>query len=115
MGIIENIDDAISKGHKEIERIKRRIKRLEEKKEILLSLPNICPSCRGSGRERYTDAAGSGDWRDCSTCRGLGKIGPIECDCGKVIGTDMIRIRQATFPECPWCGKSLGGQYRINF
>ena len=112
--VLENIEYQRTKAMQEIRVLENKIKRLDEKKEMLLSLPTTCPSCKGSGRERYTDAAGSGDWRECSTCRGIGKIGQIECKCGKVIGVDMIRVRQETFPSCPWCGMSLGGQYNIN-
>ncbi len=36
-------------------------------------LDSICPSCDGTGSERYTDAAGSRDERDCKSCGGTGK------------------------------------------
>ncbi len=113
--VLDRLEYQRAKAMEEIETLKNRIKRLDDKKEMLLSLPTVCTSCNGSGMERYTDAAGSGDWRQCLTCRGLGKIGPIECQCGKVIETDMVMVRRTNFPECPWCGKSLGGQYRLNF
>lgn len=115
MSALDRIDEAIEYAHKEKRAIDKYIEKLKKKREMLLSLPDICPSCKGSGQERYTDAAGSGDWRECRTCRGLGKIGPIECECGKLIGIDLINVRRDIFPRCPWCGASLGGQYRIGF
>lgn len=111
MNVLVDIDAAITEAFEEIASVKERIERLKQKKESLLSLPDICPSCGGGGQERYTDAAGSGDWRYCRTCRGLGKIGPIQCECGKTIDVEMVEVRRATFPRCPWCGKSLRGQY----
>ncbi len=115
MSVLGRIDEAIEYAQKEIDTVNNRIENLKKKREYLLSLTDVCPSCDGRGQERYTDAAGSGDWRECLTCRGLGKIGPIECECGKIIGVDMVRVRRETFPRCPWCGASLGGQYRISF
>ena len=32
----------------------------------------ICPVCGGTGEERYTDAAGSCDYRECPHCGGTG-------------------------------------------
>ena len=37
------------------------------------NLESICPSCNGSRTERYCDAAGDMDDRDCSSCKGTGK------------------------------------------
>ena len=34
--------------------------------------PIICPTCYGTGEERYTDAAGSRDTRPCRDCQGTG-------------------------------------------
>ena len=31
-----------------------------------------CPRCHGTGEERYTDAAGSRDYRECPHCGGTG-------------------------------------------
>ena len=33
----------------------------------------ICPTCNGTGSERYCDAAGDMDDRDCVSCKGSGK------------------------------------------
>lgn len=32
----------------------------------------VCPSCEGSGSIRYTDAAGSRDYKTCPACKGTG-------------------------------------------
>jgi len=106
---LEAIEGEIARHKKEIDRLNECIKYLEMRREKLLNLPEKCPSCEGTGQERYTDAAGSGDWRECWTCRGLGKIGPLKCrGCGRIIGTDMIYIRRKSeFPKCPWCGGAL--------
>lgn len=105
MNPIERIQEEISK-------LIKQKRALEAEKEMLLNLPVTCPSCDGSGEESYVDAAGDTDIRDCRTCRGLGKISNIKCNCGFVITTDMIALRRETFPKCPKCGSSLGGQYR---
>jgi len=88
-----------------------KIVRLEKIEKMMKTLPETCPSCEGRGEERYTDAADSTNWRDCKTCRGLGKIGDIKCECGNVITTDMIQVRRESIPKCPWCGYVLGDQY----
>lgn len=100
------IDRRIADVERQIDELKTRLEDLRRKRALLLSLPEICPSCGGTGQERYTDAAGSGDWYECLTCNGLGKIGPMICrSCGRVIGTDMIYWRREfRFPSCPWCG-----------
>jgi len=45
------------------------------------------------------------------TCKGLGKVKDIKCVCGNIIDTNMVKVRRNHRPECPWCGKALGGQY----
>lgn len=73
-------------------------------KRALAELPEICPSCKGFGKERYTDAAGDSDWRECMICRGLGKVGPIKCTgCRRTIDVDMVHVRMQPHPCCPWC------------
>ena len=97
---------AIKKLRQEIEEKQKKIQELEEKEKVMLSgLTVVCPSCGGKKTERYTDAAGSGDTRDCLTCRGYGVVGPIECRCGHTISVDMIYLRRQSVPYCPWCGR----------
>lgn len=90
---------------KDISKLESELKALESKKEKLLQLKDICPTCNGSGEERYTDAAGSGDWRECETCRGLGKVEPLQCTCGNSLTVDMLRAYRKR--ECPWCGRYI--------
>ncbi|MDQ0287755.1 DnaJ-class molecular chaperone [Desulfofundulus luciae] len=70
-----------------------------------------CPTCGGTGQEKF----GSGSeltWeRQCLTCGGVGKVYPTECPkCGRVIGTDMVAIHRMPAPLYPWCGEILGGR-----
>lgn len=104
---IQRIEGQITRLKKEIEGKQGEIRSLTRQLEKILTLNETCPACRGSGLERYTDAAGSSDTRDCEVCQGLGVIGPITCQCGHVIGTDMIAVRNQTYPRCPWCGNTL--------
>jgi len=90
---------------KEMKRIKAEVNELEFKKEIISKLKTICPSCKGTGEERYTDAAGSGDWRECSICKGLGKIGNLKCSCGREINIEMKYSYKKRL--CPYCGSYL--------
>ncbi len=108
---LARLNDLLKSYEDDMNKLKRKIKDIKQKKEMLLSLSVICPSCNGTGKESYTDAAGSNDIRNCLTCRGLGKVGPIECECGKVIDVGMISIRRMVLPICPWCGRGLDGQY----
>lgn len=105
MNPIARINSKIEEASAEIDRLKNLKAELEQQKEALLSLPEQCPSCSGTGMERYTDAAGDTDTRECLTCKGLGRIGSLQCaNCGREITTDMIALRRKTHPECPWCG-----------
>lgn len=103
--VLKSIDFDIKRYKDELDKIQTKINNLERKKEKLLQLKDICPTCKGTGQERYTDAAGSGDWRECLTCLGLGKVEPLECLCGKTITVDMLRAYRKR--ECPWCGGRL--------
>jgi len=104
---LDVIDRRIADVEQQIDDLKARLEDLRRKRALLLSLPEICPSCGGTGQERYIDAAGSGDWRECLTCKGLGKIGPLKCRrCGRVFGTDMVYLRRYV-GACPWCGGGL--------
>ena len=96
---LQRIDAAIERLKKEIDEQTKEITELEMRRQKLLSLPETCPSCKGTGEERYTDAAGDSDIRECLTCKGLGKIGPLECRrCGRISGSagssgDLDRIQ----------------------
>ncbi len=92
----------------EIEENQKKVLSLQKEEEVyMLGLKEICPSCNGTKTERYCDAAGDMDDRDCLTCHGLGVVGPINCGCGNVIPIDMVYIRRQTFPDCPWCGRRI--------
>ncbi len=93
---------------REIKAKQKRLLDLKQEEEIFkATLTDICPVCKGSREESYTDAAGDTDTRACSVCKGYGKINPIKCKCGKVISIDMIGVRMQEYPQCPWCGRSL--------
>lgn len=70
------IDRQIEWANADIGRAESKLKRLQEKKRLMQTLLELCPSCKGTGEESYMDAAGSRDWRDCKTCGGIGKVGP---------------------------------------
>ena len=55
-------------------------------------LESICPSCNGTGNERYCDAAGDMDDRDCSACNGIGKRRIV--DKYEVIQIYFVGVRQ---------------------
>ncbi len=98
----------IKRLEEKIEEMQRELVRWQqEEKRYLSGLTETCPSYKGNKTERYTDAAGSGDYRDCRTCRGLGVVGPIKCECGNEIATDMIYIRRQNLLDCPWCGRRI--------
>lgn len=108
------LDRKIAEIEREITELRERKRALKARKRMLAELPEVCPSCGGSGEESYTDAAGDTDTRECRTCRGLGKVGPIECsNCGHTITTDMVYTRRQADPRCPWCGAPLSGQYEL--
>lgn len=50
-----------------------------------------CPGCSGRGEERYTDAAGSGDWRPCEDCGG---VWPNKNGTGRVEGNLPLLVRK---------------------
>ena len=74
MTLIKGIDRQIELTNRAIGEAKVRLIYLQNKKHLMQTLPDICPSCKGTGEERYTDAAGSRDWRDCSMCDGVGRV-----------------------------------------
>lgn len=51
----------------EIKKVDAAIKTMNEALE-----PYLCPTCNGSGTERYCDAAGDMDDMTCRTCHGTG-------------------------------------------
>ncbi len=109
MNPLEAIENEIRRHQKKVEELQNVIAELEAKKVALLNLPETCPTCIGTGEESYIDAAGASACRDCLTCKGLGKIGPVQCrSCGKIVGTDMIYYRRYGDNRCPWCGSLLG-------
>ncbi len=97
-----------AKVREEIEKLQQKLSSLDKEEAYATQLTEICPDCKGDGQERYTDAAGSGDWRDCSTCKGWGYIkkGIICPGCGKSLD-DMMHLRREHMPSCPFCGHSL--------
>lgn len=100
--------EEIKRLHDEIQQKQEKILELQRREKALLSsLTETCPSCKGKKTERYCDAAGSMDTRECQTCKGYGVVGPIECACGNVIPVDMIYVRRQSSPNCPWCGRRL--------
>ena len=112
MSVLKNIDAAIERQRGHLKTANDEIKALEEKKKRILSLVDICPSCDGNGSERYTDAAGSGDWRDCRVCRGLGKVVDLRCtNCGNVTTPKMLRAYIDR--QCPWCGRRLSEENAV--
>ncbi|MGB9793366.1 MAG: hypothetical protein ACPLTR_12465 [Thermacetogeniaceae bacterium] len=112
--MIKRIEKRIAEIEEKIAELQERKRALEEKKQILEGLTEVCPTCKGTGREDFLNPAGDSDTWDCRTCRGLGKVGPIECaGCGHTVTTDMVYTRRQADPRCPWCGTPLGGQYEL--
>ena len=96
----------------EIQEKEGKILELQRKEKMLLSgLKETCPSCKGKKTERYCDAAGDMDDRECETCKGHGVVGNIICKCGNTIPADMIYLRRQSSPDCPWCGRRLAVWY----
>ena len=97
----------------QIEELRQKLSSLDREEVYATQLTELCPDCKGSCQERYTDAAGSGDWRDCSTCKGWGYItNGIKCpECGKNLD-DMNHLRRQNMPNCPFCGKYLGQLFK---
>ena len=92
----------------EIEEKKKEIKTLEQEEQLMISgLTEICPTCNGEKIEQYIHKTSNGDTRECQTCRGYGRIGPIKCSCDNTVTTTMIHVRRQALPECPWCGERL--------
>lgn len=110
---LERVRAKREKITKEIEDLQRALFNLNTEEAYASQLTDLCPSCKGKCEERYTDAAGSGDWRDCSTCKGWGYIskGVICPECKKSLD-DMTHLRRESMPHCPFCGKYLGQLFR---
>jgi DnaJ-class molecular chaperone len=108
MNIEKNTNSLLSAIQEEIDELEEKISELKNKKTKILTLPYICPTCKGTGIERRADASGSMDNEECRTCKGLGKIDNIHCSqCSGIITTDMIGIRRSNWAFCPWCGASI--------
>ena len=88
LNAIELLRDEIKKLEHEAENeIKHHEKAIEEVNKYILSdvAPlktalrklkennTVCEYCKGKREERYTDAAGDTDTRECSMCKGTGK------------------------------------------
>lgn len=71
---LQRVQKKREKLEKEIERLERELRGLDAEEAYASQLTELCPSCGGGGEERYTDAAGSGDWRECSACKGWGYV-----------------------------------------
>lgn len=101
------------KIRKQIEELKRELSSLDSEEVYATQLTELCPDCKGKGEERYTDAAGSGDWRDCSTCHGWGYIEKEVCcpSCEKGLD-EMFYLRRESMPHCPYCGQYLGSLFK---
>ena len=75
-----------------------------------------CPDCHGTGRVQkrlWVLTPQIFEPHSCPTCRSFGRIWPITCKCGKEIGTDMVDVRKADKPRCPWCGVKLPYPYNV--
>lgn len=61
-------------AERQIEEIDKEIAEVEKALQTLNDAVKdyICPVCKGTGNERYADAAGSRDERPCSACKGTG-------------------------------------------
>lgn len=96
----------------EIAKLERSLQALKHEEAYAATLTEKCPSCSGSGEESYTDAAGSRDWRSCSTCKGWGYIQKeISCpSCTKDL-TEMVYLRRNSYVRCPFCGEYIGNLF----
>ena len=63
----ENYLKQLSSLNEEIDNIEDTIRMINKTTKEL-----ICPKCNGTGEERYCDAAGDMDDRECSLCHGTG-------------------------------------------
>lgn len=54
--------------------VNREIEKIDAAIEVLNNAVSeyICPRCQGTGTERYCDAAGDIDGRECTACKGTG-------------------------------------------
>lgn len=57
------------------ERYQRLIDRYKAALEALEELNEVCPNCEGLGTEKYIDASGNHDTRQCNVCGGTGLKG----------------------------------------
>lgn len=64
-------------SYRQIVEIEQEIAALDKTVETLNAAVKdyICPTCAGTGKERYIDAAGSRDERTCMSCKGTGVKG----------------------------------------
>ena len=110
---VTRVQNQKAKVREEIEKLQRSLSSLDQEEEYARRLTEVCPDCKGRGQERYTDAAGSGDWRDCSTCKGWGYVEKgVRCPgCGRDLD-EMTHLRRQHDPHCPFCGQYLGGVFK---
>lgn len=71
-----NKEDIIKKRNTELELIEKEIEKNQIVIDFFTNDKYICPSCKGTGEERYCDAAGDMDSRQCSNCNGTGVVLP---------------------------------------
>lgn len=65
------IESEYNRKIKDIDKeIEEEQKALDKVNEVLK--PYICSCCDGSGEETFSDAAGSRDYRKCTSCGGIG-------------------------------------------
>ena len=108
--MFNTLEDRLNKEEQHIRReiacLNKDLEAIETKRRKIKEFQSICPTCRGIGLERFTDAAGGISERECLTCKGVGKVDEIRClHCGHIITIYMVAARRNG--NCPWCGARL--------